>query len=152
MHTKQQYGALRIALHVYIYIYIYIYIIIYIYYIALEHYISQENAWSSSGTTCQRQLLSDLLDVHVSQSTYLRIFRSQKGSVEALNFHHRLHHNYLITAKKVNCYWGCKYKWVRYFRIIKIIVVCPLRKVSGNDLTSRHKVLYLWLLTERSYN
>ena len=33
-----------------------------------------------------------------------------------------------------------------------MIVVCPLWKVSGNNLTSRHKALYLWLLTERSYN
>ena len=37
-----------------------------------------------------------------------------------------------------------------------MIVVCPsmgaLRKVSGNNLTSRHKALYLWLLIERSYN
>ena len=35
----------------------------------------------------------------------------------------------------------------------KIILVCPsvglLRKVSGNDLTSRYKMQYLWLPTER---
>ena len=37
-----------------------------------------------------------------------------------------------------------------------MIVVYPsvraLRKVSGNNLISRHKALYLRLLTERSYN
>ena len=32
----------------------------------------------------------------------------------------------------------------------KTIVVCPLRKVSGNDLTSRHKRLYPWPLSVRS--
>ena len=34
------------------------------------------------------------------------------------------------------------------YHYIKIIVVCPLRKVSGNDLTSRLKRLYLgpWIV------
>ena len=40
------------------------------------------------------------------------------------------------------------------YHIHKIIVIClsvhPLREVSGNDLTSRRKRLYLQLLSDRS--
>ena len=55
------------------------------------------------------QLIMYSLDTHVS--TYSLIFKSQKGSNEALDFligciiissqfHYRLHHNYLITTEK----------------------------------------------------
>ena len=48
------------------------------------------------------QLLMYLLDTRASYLTYLLIFMSQKGSIEALNFlilhvPHRLHHNFELS-------------------------------------------------------
>ena len=57
------------------------------------------------------------------------------------------------SLRLLDCCWlrESKYTTTRY-HYINMIVVCPLWKVSGNDLTSKHKGLYLWLLTKRSYN
>ena len=49
------------------------------------------------------QLIMYSLDTCVRYSTYILIFKSQKGSTEALSFWqipHRLRHHYLITAEK----------------------------------------------------
>ena len=49
------------------------------------------------------QLIMYSLDTCVKYSTYIPIFKSQKGSTEALSFWqlpHRLGHHYLITAEK----------------------------------------------------
>ena len=64
------------------------------------------------------QLLMYSLDTRVSYSTYLLIFKSQKGSIEALNFlvitssitlYISFIIGFIINQKKVNCYWGCNY-------------------------------------------
>ena len=43
---------------------------------------------------------------------------------------------------------------IQGYHYIKIIIVCPcvcpLREVSGNELTPRNKRLYLWPLSNRS--
>ena len=45
-------------------------------------------------------------------------------------------------------------KVIHHYNYNKIIVVClsvrPLQEVSGNDLTPRNKMLYLWPLSNRS--
>ena len=48
------------------------------------------------------QLIMYLLDTCIRYSAYIPIFKSQKGSTEALNFWklpHRLRHHFLITAE-----------------------------------------------------
>jgi hypothetical protein len=58
------------------------------------------------------QLIVYSLDTCIRYSTYSPIFKSQKGSIEALNFFiltssiiSQLPHNH----RKINCYWGCNY-------------------------------------------
>ena len=64
----------------------------YVYALALiQDYVSQENTWNLNGNTYQSnvQLLLHSLGIYIRKlihiSTYFQIFRSQKGSVEALN-------------------------------------------------------------------
>ena len=48
----------------------------------------------------------------------------------------------------------CLYQYINMIVVGPSVTlsVCPLWEVSGNDLTSRHKAPYLWLLTKRRYN
>ena len=66
------------------------------------------------------QLLMYLLDICICQSILLWIFRSQKGSVKALNFLliasqitsqiiSQITLSLPNNCQKVNCYWGCNH-------------------------------------------
>ena len=51
---------------------------------------------------------------------------------------HRLHHNYLITAKKVNCYWGCNNVHMQVLNVCFYSDHCSLYSVvSARQRTMR---------------
>ena len=59
----------------------------------------------------------------------------------------------LLYSNNCTCFRALNLRLFTMYILYKIVVVrpsvCPLQKVSGNDLTSRHKMQYLWLPTVR---
>ena len=74
------------------------------------------------------------------------------GSLPSLLYAFKCLESMLLEFWILSSFTTSLYYYISYIYNYSCPSVRPLWKVSRNDLSSRHKVLYHWLLTERSYN
>ena len=113
--------------------------------------------WSTGVAIQRTRFVVFVVVISLAKSKDLSVFR---------HFRHLYSSNYFLKCleveiwrfcvdkdnsdDKTSCFTPCAYAWGNYHHVYKIIVVCSLQEVSGNDLTSRHKRLYIGPSSVRS--